>query len=269
MFLILTNFEFARVCLHDVNLGETGGYVCGGRGVSGSLQQVGTKRCGRSQLPVDGWAAGRAEDVVDLAEVAAAEEASRRRKGRGVRRFEHRVALGVDGAALVRGGLAPQQEHQSAAARVELRDDGVGKLLPTPLLMRVGLCLPHSEHRVEHEDALLRPPRQAAVRRPLEGDLGVLLQLFVHVQEAGRRGDPALNAKGESVCLARAVVRVLAHNDDRDGVERAKVKGAEDLGDGREDRFRAGQLRAVATQVSRKAGGPKMHIPTSRIRSAT
>ena len=159
-------------------------------------------------------------------------------------RLEHRVALGVDGAALVRGGLAPQEEHEPGAPLVELRDDGIRELLPTALLVGVGLGLPHREAGVEHEHALLRPLAQAAVGGALEGDLGVLLELLVHVEEGRGRGDAALDAEGEAVGLARAVVGVLPNDDDGHGIEGAEVEGREDFVDWGKDWFRARPFRA-------------------------
>mmetsp|Transcript_62280 Transcript_62280/g.167116 ORF Transcript_62280/g.167116 Transcript_62280/m.167116 type:complete len:251 (-) Transcript_62280:527-1279(-) len=198
---------------------------------------AGPRRCARadgaeacSDLPVDGRLAGLGQVLVDEAEVLAAEEALGRGQRRRVGCLEHLVPLGVHGLALVLRRAAPQQEHQPLPLARHRRDDGVGESFPPPLLVAVGLRAAHREHGVEHEDALLGPARQAAVRGPLEpGHPGVRLQLLVHVDQAGRCGDARLDAEGQPVGLAGAVVGVLPHHHHRHLVQRAEVEGGEDL----------------------------------------
>lgn len=59
------------------------------------------------------------------------------------------------------------------------------------------------------------------------GDRG--LQLFVHVQERGRDRDARANRECQTVGLTRAVIGILAENDDFDVAQLGKAKRIEDV----------------------------------------
>ena len=61
------------------------------------------------------------------------------RQGRGMRRLEHQMAVGIDIRRLFMGICAPQHENDGRGLRVHLRDNRVGKLLPPFFAMRCGL----------------------------------------------------------------------------------------------------------------------------------
>ena len=60
--------------------------------------------------------------------------------------------------------------------------------------MRVWLSLANGQAGVEHQDPLRRPLLQIPVRGPLEWDIRVAFQLFVHVLEAGWHLPPHTHA---------------------------------------------------------------------------
>ena len=86
--------------------------------------------------------------------------------------------------------------------------------------MRVGCLLFDSEASIEQQNALLGPSHQVAVVRNLEVWYAVL-QLFVHVPEAGRDGHTHSHTEAHPMSLVGAVVGVLTEDNHlhlRDGI---------------------------------------------------
>ena len=59
------------------------------------------------------------------------------------------VPGGVDPAAFLLGGASPQQENEARFFGVESLDNAIGKLLPTPLVMRTREARFNCQGRIE------------------------------------------------------------------------------------------------------------------------
>ncbi len=116
------------------------------------------------------------------------------------------------GTCLLVGLRPPEEKDNPRAPLVDRLDGRVRHLLPSSVLVRVGLAPPDGEHRVEQQHPLTGPAGQLAVLGADE-TLHVGLQLLEHVEQAGRGRDAPAHGEAQSVCLAGTVVRVLAKND--------------------------------------------------------
>ena len=105
-------------------------------------------------------------------------------------------------------------------------DGRIGELLPSQCGMAVGLMGTYGECGVEQQHALPGPALQIA--RLGYGGTEVLLYLLEDVLQGWREGYAVLDGEGESVSLARLMVRVLPYDDDLDLLERTQVEGIED-----------------------------------------
>src|SRR2546423_5463876 len=114
-------------------------------------------------LPVNLGLARLDERRVDFGEGAAAEEAVRRREGRGVRARDDLVSRRVYKAGFLLRVLAPEGEDNARLFFVDLAYDGVCESLPAAILVRVRHPRAHREHGVQEQNALLCPGLKPAV----------------------------------------------------------------------------------------------------------
>ena len=84
----------------------------------------------------------------------------------------------------------------------------------------------HGQHRVEQEDAALRPRREVAGRGPRQPEVG--LQLRVDVLQGRWRADAGGNGEAEPHRLSGAVIGILAEDHHADVVERRQRERVED-----------------------------------------
>lgn len=123
------------------------------------------------RLPGDWGLVVGGEVGVGLGEGLGAEEAAVGGKRRGVGRFDHAMACGVDeGAFLLRIG-APEDEDEVLASGGEGVDDGIGEGLPALALVGAGLVGLDGEGRVEQQDALIRPSEEVGHVAEFLGDV--------------------------------------------------------------------------------------------------
>ena len=155
------------------------------------------------------------QNLVTLGEMSTAQEATMGRERRGMDTGQQVVLLLVHHGRLLLGRGAPQQEHHPRQVLGDPADDCIRHLLPSPVLVRVGLTLPDRETGVEQENTLGRPPSQVTVTRTGEaGD--VSLQLLEHVEKTWRRSNTGLDGETETVSLTWTVIWILTEDDDLD-----------------------------------------------------
>ena len=117
--------------------------------------------------------------------MAAAEEAVVGGKGAWVRGGEHMMVRVGDQRALALGEVTPEQKDDRLFPLVEQCNDTVGELLPADAAMACRHAAAHGQHRVEQQDAVLRPAGEiAALRRGIAEVVAVLLE---DVDERRRR----------------------------------------------------------------------------------
>ena len=133
----------------------------------------------------------------------------------------------VDDGTFVLGIFAPEEKDQVLFVVGEVFNRGVGEYFPALALMRAGLVGPDGEGGVEQKHPLLGPVGKVAGLGHGLADVG--LKLLEDVLKRGGEGDAVNNRETEAVGLARAVVGILAENDNFGLINRAKVKGTEDV----------------------------------------
>lgn len=178
------------------------------------------------RLPKDWLLPMLREVFVALVEVAVAHEASHGTQGAWVCALQDKVAALVDECCLPSCRSTPKHEDKIVAALVKSGDGGVSKCLPTLAAMAESLMLADGKAGVQEEHALLCPSCQVAALRDRCSRLG--LYLTKNVLERRREGYAVVHAKAKSVCLPRAVIRVLPKDNDAHLVERRRVEGIED-----------------------------------------
>ncbi len=111
-------------------------------------------------------------------------------------------------------------------------NDRICELLP-PFSM-VGKRLPgsHGKRRIEEENSLFGPADEAAVGRGL--DTEVAGELFIDILKRRGSGNSAPDAEAQPVRLTRAMIRVLADNDNAHRLKRSEFESLKDLAFGRE-----------------------------------
>ena len=190
-------------------------------------------------LPVDRLLAHIFERIVYRRERLRPHE-FRRRQRRGVGGRHDAVVIATYPLRLLLGVVSPEGEDDGPRPLVEYPDDGVGERLPAAALMRVRLAGADGEDGVEQQHAALGPLHEVAVVRHLTAE--VCVQLTEHVGERGRRANAGADAEAHPVRLPRAVVGVLAQEQDFHVRQRRDAEGAEDIGIRGVDRVR-GSLR--------------------------
>ena len=137
---------------------------------------------------------------------------------------------------------APQHEHTLVADACQMLQQAIGDALPAALGVAGCLTLLNRQHGVEQQHALLRPAFEIARRaRQLLAELG--FDFLVDVAQARRHTHTLRHRERQPVRLrnlaaidgARAVIRVLAEDDDAHVVHRRQVQRTEHVG--REDRL--------------------------------
>src|SRR3989338_4368248 len=125
------------------------------------------------------------------------------------------------------GVIAPEDENEILALLRELADDRIGKFFPALALMRACCSRTDSQRCVEEQYPLLGPALQIPCfifHRP-----DVSRQFFEYILKRRRQRHALTHRKAQAVGLLGAMVRVLAEDDDLYFVERAKLKGAENV----------------------------------------
>ena len=145
--------------------------------------------------------------------------------------LQDEVAGLVDEGSLSACRSSPKHEDQMVASPVEGCDGGIGEGLPTFTAVAEGLMLANGETRVEQEYALFRPSGEVSTLGDGRSRLG--LYLFEDVLERRREGYAVVHAEAQSVCLSRAVLRVLAQDNHTNFIERCRVESVEDESAGR------------------------------------
>ncbi len=143
-----------------------------------------------------------------------------------MRRFDDRVLERVEKGDLGASVSTPKNEHESPLLGTEDSNRHVSKRFPTYVPMATRFMGTHGENGVEQENPLLGPSLQKAVLRWGHPDVG--LEFPVDVAEGWGDSYPMPDRESESMGLPRAVVGVLAEDDDPHVVKR-HLEGTEDL----------------------------------------
>ena len=98
-----------------------------------------------------------------------------------------------------------------AAVFVQRTNHRVRERFPAQASVRMRLMRAHRQNRVQQQNALLRPIRQAAVRRHLK-TVNIVRQLFVYIRQRRRNIAAFLHRKRQTVRLMFVVIRVLPQN---------------------------------------------------------
>ena len=107
---------------------------------------------------------------------------------------------------------APQEEYHRLFALIEMRNDTIGKFFPADALMRVRLIFAHRQDCIEKKHTLLSPMPETTVIRHFAAEIA--LKLLEDIDERRRWFYARLDRKTQSVCLTRAVIRVLSQDND-------------------------------------------------------
>ena len=178
------------------------------------------------RLPNDWLLAMLDEVFVALEEMPVAHEASHGTQRAGVSALQDKVTALVDECRFPSCRCAPKHEDKPCSATVEGGDGGIGEGFPTLSAVTESLMLTNRQTGVQEEHALLCPSRQVAALWNRRSRLG--LYLLEDVLERRREGYAIVHAEAKSVCLPRAVIRVLPEDDHAHLVERRRVEGIED-----------------------------------------
>ena len=124
------------------------------------------------------------------------------------------------------GVAAPKEEDETAALLAEGRYGGIGKGLPTVVLVAAGLMGTDGEGGVEEQHTLLGPAAEVAAG---DGDAGaeVGVDFLDDVDQRRRHLDALRHRETEPHGLARLMVGVLAKDDNFHAVERCMIEGRE------------------------------------------
>ena len=114
-------------------------------------------------------------------------------------------------------------------------DDGIGKSLPSGLLVRTRLVAFDRKHSVEQENALFRPWSQVAMVG--NGKSYIFFQLLVYILKRRRYAYALRHGEGKPHGLPGIVVGVLPQDHHLYFIERRHIEGVEDKRPGRVDRF--------------------------------
>lgn len=166
------------------------------------------------------------EILVGKAEMMVAEETAVGRQRGRMRRTQDEVARGVYQLRLALRVAAPEYEHDVVSVGRQLAYYGVGKLLPTPLLVAAGHMRAHRQRGIEQQHALLCPAHE--VSAAWHGHAEVALYLLEYVDKRRRKRHAIVHREAQPVGLPRLMVRVLAYYHNLNLAERAKVEGVED-----------------------------------------
>ena len=98
-----------------------------------------------------------------------------------------------------------------AAVFVQRTNHRVRERFPAQTRVGMRLMRAHRQNRVQQQNALLRPIRQAAVRRHLKA-VNIVRQLFVYIRQRRRNIAAFLHRKRQTVRLMFVVIRVLPQN---------------------------------------------------------
>src|SRR3546814_7591203 len=97
-----------------------------------------------------------------------------------------------------------RSKHHRTGLRIDLRDDGIGELLPAFALMRRGLAHLYCQNAVQKQYTLTRPMLKKAVTR--RRNTQVALQFLVDVDQGRRRPHAGLYGKAKPVGLAAGMI---------------------------------------------------------------
>src|SRR5450631_4240440 len=98
------------------------------------------------------------------------------------------------------------------------------------------------QYGIEQQNALLRPRHQAAVIGARNAQ--VTLEFLEDILQRWRRRHAGQHGEAKTMCLAGAVVGILAEHDDFDPIEWRGVQGGENLAWRRMDRLASTQFGA-------------------------
>ncbi|MEY4706074.1 MAG: hypothetical protein RL042_2279 [Nitrospirota bacterium] len=109
----------------------------------------------------------------------------------------------------------PQNEDHPRLLRGHQLNNAIGKQLPPPSLMRIGLAGPDREDRIEHEDTLPGPRLQTTViGNPAPH---IVMEFTVNVaQRLWQRPNSRLHRKAKSMGVTRGWIGILADEQHSD-----------------------------------------------------
>ena len=94
--------------------------------------------------------------------------------------------------------------------RKQTTNDFIRKLLPSSILMRIGLTLPHGQDGIDHQHPLPRPSFEMTVLgHGFQTAIVVLVvveEFLVYVSKGWWYSDPFLDGKAEAVALTRSMI---------------------------------------------------------------
>ena len=144
-----------------------------------------------------------------------------------MRRLQHEAWIG---RGLADGGLflrlrAPEHKADRLRKLRDGGDDGVGEALPAEVPVAVGPAGLNGQDGVEQENALPRPRRQTAAGKRRQTEVG--LQLLADILQRRRQLHPLLHREGQTMRLARLMIRVLPKDHDPHPFRRREGKSVE------------------------------------------
>ena len=142
-------------------------------------------------------------------------------------RLHHEMAGRIDQRQLLLGVAAPEHEYDRIYFRIHPLDDSVGEYFPSSTFMRVRLVSADRQHRIQHENSLLRPGNQKAIVSSFAAI--VFTQLFVYVSQRRRRLDTWADTEAEAMCLPGTMVWVLTQQENPCILIGRQLKRREDI----------------------------------------
>ena len=124
----------------------------------------------------------------------------------------------------------PAPENRDHGAAVERANSSLGNLFPADAAVRSSLAWRYRKHSVEQQHSLIRPGAQVAVRSAI--DAQIIVQLAVNINQGTRRFHTWAGGKGHTHGVSWGGIRVLAHDEHADLIQRHAQRAADVLSRG-------------------------------------
>ena len=160
-------------------------------------------------------------------EMSTTDETTVGTEGTGVRGGEDKMTTAVDVLPLALGITAPKHKDQVLTPFVECGNSSIGEFLPAFVLMAACAVRLDGEGGIEQQGSLFRPTGEVA--RCGDRLAEVTVEFLVDIIQRRRDRHVLRYRETEPLRLPDFVVRVLPDNDHTDTIERAYIKGTEDL----------------------------------------